>query len=341
MVVKRKLNDKISKIILKNDKISVELLNQGATIKKIFVEDKDGNKENIVLTYKDDDSYIENPSSLGASIGRVAGRIGNSTFELNGVKYNLDKNNNGNTLHGGYKGFSKKIWDYELNEEKDKSSVTFHCFSEDGEGGFPGNLKVSITYSLNNRNELAIEYKALSDKDTLVNLTNHSYFNLSGNNKRNVLEQKLYINSEKICQLDENLIPTGNFINVENTPFDFRKFKKIGEDIDKEDEQLKIGSGYDHPWLLNKDNEIDAILLDQISGRIMKVKTNQKAIVCYSMNFPDDLPLENGVVAKKHDGICFETQSLPIGYDDCFLENIVLKENDEYYQKTTFEFQWI
>ncbi|EGT3615975.1 galactose mutarotase [Clostridium perfringens] len=341
MVVKSKINDKISKIILKNDKVSVELLNLGATIERILVEDNRGNKENIVLTYKDEESYIENPSCLGASIGRVAGRIGNAIFQLNGVKYDLDKNNNGNSLHGGYKGFSKKIWNFHCKEEEKESSVTFYCLSEDGEGGFPGNLKVSITYSLNEKNELAIEYKASSDKDTLVNLTNHSYFNLSGNNKRNVLGQKLYINSEKICQLDENLIPTGNFINVEKTPFDFRELKKIGEDIDKEDEQLKIGSGYDHPWILNKDSEVDAILLDEISGRVMKVKTTQKAMVCYSMNFPDNLPLESGAVAKKHDGICFETQSLPIGYDDCFLENIVLKGNDEYYQKTIFEFQWI
>lgn len=340
MVIESKINDKISKIALKNDKVSVEILNLGAVIEKINVEDRDGNKENIVLAYKDEESYNENPSSLGAVVGRVAGRIGNGSFKLNDVNYELDKNNNGNCLHGGYKGFSKKIWDYSYNDDEKNSIVTFTCFSKDGEGGFPGNLNVKVTYSLEG-NKLSIEYRASSDKDTVVNLTNHSYFNLSGNNKRNVLEQKVYIDSDKICELDKNLIPTGIFLSVEKTPFDFREPKKIGEDINKNNLQLEIGSGYDHPWVLNKKGDFDVMLVDEVSGRIMKVKTNQKAVVCYSMNFPDELPLENGKVAKKHYGICFETQSLPIGYDDCFLEDIILKKNEEYYQKTTFEFKCI
>ncbi|WP_423249129.1 aldose epimerase family protein [Clostridium sp.] len=340
MVIESKINDEISKIILKNDKVYVEILNLGAVIEKINVEDRYGNKENIVLAYKDEESYIENPSSLGAVVGRVAGRIGNGSFKLNDVNYELDKNNNGNCLHGGYKGFSKKIWDYSYNEDEENSIVTFTCFSKDGEGGFPGNLNVKVTYSLE-WNKLSIEYRASSDKDTVVNLTNHSYFNLSGNNKRNVLEQKIYIDSDKICELDKNLIPTGIFLSVEKTPFDFREAKNIGEDINKNNLQLEIGSGYDHPWILNKKGDFDLMLVDEVSGRIMKVKTNQKAVLCYSMNFPDELPLENGKVAKKHDGICFETQSLPIGYDDCFLEDIILKKNEEYYQKTTFEFKCI
>ncbi|MGU8874889.1 aldose epimerase family protein [Clostridium perfringens] len=340
MVIESKINDEISKIVLKNNKVSVEILNLGAIVEKINVEDRYGNKENIVLAYKDEESYIENPSSLGAIVGRVAGRIGKGSFKLNDKIYELDKNNNGNCLHGGYKGFSKKIWDYSYSEDEEKSTATFTCFSKDGEGGFPGNLKVQVTYSLEG-DKLSIEYRASSDKDTVVNLTNHSYFNLSGNNKRNVLEQKLYIDSDKICELDKNLIPTGEFLSVEKTPFDFREPKKIGEDINKNHLQLEIGSGYDHPWVLNKNGDFDAILIDEESGRVMKVKTDQKAVVCYSMNFPDELPLENGKVAKKHDGICFETQNLPVGYDDCFLDGIILKKDEEYYQKTTFEFEYM
>lgn len=340
MDMEGKINDKISKIILKNDKVYIELLNLGATIKRIIVEDKNGKRENIVLTYKNEKSYIENPSSLGATIGRVAGRIGNASFELNELNYNLDKNNNGNCLHGGNEGFSKKIWDYKYIGEEEGDTVVFSYLSHDGESGFPGNLNIKVIYSLKN-SELSIEYKAYSDKDTVVNLTNHSYFNLSGDNKRNILGQKLYINSKKICELDENLIPTGKFIDVEETPFDFNELKVIGEDIYCENKQLEIGSGYDHPWVLDKSDEYDAALIDEKSGRVMRVKTTQKAMVCYSMNFPDQLPLESGSVAKKHDAICFEAQNLPIGYDGCFLNNIILKANEEYYEKTIFKFTLI
>lgn len=337
MIKESKINDKISKIVLENEKVTLELLNVGATIYKIFVEDKEGIKENIVLSYKDEESYIKNPSSLGAIVGRVAGRIGNASFNLNGVTYTLDKNNNGNCLHGGEESFNKKIWNYSYREEGDKLLAEFTYESPNKEGGFPGNLKTTVTYILEGE-EITIEYRAICDEDTILNLTNHSYFNLSGNAKSTVLDEKLYIDSDKICELDENLIPTGNFLSVENTPFDFREAKKIGKDINKENTQLKIGSGYDHPWVLNKNEEFDAILIDEKSGRSMKVKTNQRAVVCYSMNFPDDLPLDKGVPAKKHDGICFETQSLPVGYEDCFLKDIILKKGEEYYQKTSFKF---
>lgn len=337
MIKESKINDKISKILLENEKISLELLNVGATLERLCVQDKRGVKENIVLTYKEEENYINNPSSLGAIVGRVAGRIGGASFKLNEVTYNLDKNNNDNCLHGGEHSFNKKIWNYSYKEEGDKLIATFTYFSKDGEGGFPGNLKTTVNYILQGE-KLSVEYEAISDKDTIVNLTNHSYFNLSGNSKRTVLDEKLFIDADKICELDEYLIPTGNLLPVEKTPFDFREVKKIGEDIDKEDVQLKIGSGYDHPWVLNKKSDYDAMLIDEVSGRVMKVKTDQKAVVCYSMNFPDELPLDKGEVAKKHDGICFETQSLPIGYDDCFLDYIVLKAGNKYTQNTSFEF---
>lgn len=337
-IFKSKINDEISKITLESSKTKVEILNLGATIKKILTEDSSGNLENIVLTYGKDENYIVNPSSFGATIGRVAGRIGGASFTINNTKYELCKNNNHNCLHGGFLGFSKKIWNYEIEERENEVSVILNYISKDGEEGFPGELNVEVKYTLNNKNELKVEYKANTNKDTLINLTNHSYFNLSGDRKENVLNQKLIINGDSICELDEYLIPTGNLINVSNTPFDFRKEKLIGKDIYKENEQLKIGSGYDHPWLLNGKGEYDVLICHEESGRVMEVKTNQKAVVCYSMNFPDELPLEDGKIAKKHDGICFEVQGLPIGYDDCFIEEAILKAGKEYKKETIFRF---
>lgn len=337
-IFENKINDEISKIVLEGKKTKIEFLSLGATIKRILTEDRNGNLENIVLTYSKDEDYIKNPSSFGAVIGRVAGRIGGASFKINNTKYELCKNNNHNCLHGGNIGFSKKNWDYELSESESELSVKFKYLSKDGEEGFPGNLQVFVKYTLNDKEELKVEYRALTDKDTLINLTNHSYFNLSGNRKNTVLEQELIINGNKICELDEYLIPTGNLINVKDTPFDFREGKNIGKDINVDNKQLKIGSGYDHPWILNGEEEYAVLISDKESGRCMTVKTNQRAVVCYSMNFPDKLPLEDGKVARKHDGICFETQGLPIGYDDCFIEGAILKAGEEYKQETIFKF---
>lgn len=338
-IIEKKISDKISKIEIEGKNISIELLNLGATLKRILMNDREGKKENIVLTYLNDEDYIKNPSNFGASIGRVAGRIGNSKFKLGEKEYFLPKNNNGNCLHGGIEGFSKKNWKYELEENKDFCSVSFNYESKDLEEGFPGNLRVSIKYTLTKEDLLTIEYKGISDKDTLVNLTNHSYFNLAGNNKKSVLSHKLFIDSDNICELDEFLIPTGNFIKVNGTPFDFRISKEIGKDIYLDNKQLKIASGYDHPWILNKKKKWDVEIKEEESGRIMKISTNQKGVVCYSMNFPDEFLLDMGRKADKHDGICFETQGLPIGYNDCFIEEITLRASEEYNHKTIFKFE--
>lgn len=338
-ILESKNNDRISKIEIIGKNVSIEVMNLGATLKRILMNDRNGIKENIVLTYGRDEDYFENPSSFGSCIGRVAGRIGNSDFKLGDSKYLLPKNNNGNCLHGGINGFNKKIWSYEVEENTNFCSVKFTYKSKDGEEGFPGDLNVSVKYTLSNDDILTIEYDAISNKDTLVNMTNHSYFNLSGNNRRNVLDHKLFIDSDKICELDEYLIPTGEFLNVKNTPFDFRDSKAVGKDIYIDNNQIKIGSGYDHPWILNKNCKYDIEIREEESGRKMKISTNQKAVVCYSMNFPDDLKLDIGSKANKYDGICFETQGLPIGYNDCFIDGIILKAGDEYKQKTSFIFE--
>lgn len=339
MDIKEFREGRLIKYKLINDKnMIVEIINLGGVITKILVPDYNGNYENVILAYKDLDDYLENPSKLGCVLGRTAGRIGNAEVSINGILYNLPKNNNHNSLHGGVKGFSYKFWTGETIINNDEAILKLTYLSEDGEEGYPGNLKVEINYILNNNNELKIAYKAISDKDTLVNLTNHSYFNLSGNCKRNILGQELYINGDNICELDKYLIPNGNFLSVKGTPFDFTEMKSIGKDIEQKNQQLNYGNGYDHPWVLNSNKKISATLYDKISRRGMDIITDQKAIVCYTMNFTDSLILEHGKAGNVREAICFEAQNLPIGYNNCFMEESLLKANEEYRNETIFRF---
>ncbi|MEG0351734.1 MAG: aldose epimerase family protein [Cellulosilyticaceae bacterium] len=325
-------------ITLINDNgMKVECLSLGGIITKIIVPDKVGNMENVVVGFKDLETYLENPPYFGAIIGRTGGRIHKGQVEIKGKTYELTINNNANTLHGGDAGFHKKIWDSKLEEEKDYVRVILSCTSADGEAGYPGNLDVSVSYTLNNENELILNYKASTDKDTVVNLTNHSYFNLSGNIKAKVLEHMMYIDSDKVCQLDEESIPTGEWIDVKDTTtFDFNEPKVIGKEIDAKETDLQ--SGYDHPWVLKKSSDIDAYYHDPVSGRLMTIKTDEKAVVVYAMNFADPLMLYNDKIGSPRYGICFETQSLPIGYNQCYKEDSILEVGKKYNKRTVFKF---
>lgn len=339
MEIRRFKENGFERYQLVNDKnMIVEVLSLGGVITKILTKDKNGVLENVVLAYKDVQAYRENPSCFGAMIGRTAGRIGGAEFSLNGEKYILHKNNNGNCLHGGNDSFNKKIWRVEPIEATDYVGLKLSYTSKDLENGYPGNLELEVYYTLNNENELKIHYNGRSDKDTIVNMTNHSYFNLSGNAKRNILDEELIINADYIGEVDEYLIPSGKQIDVKGTPFDFNDVKTIGKDISEENIQLKYGSGYDHPWVLNKKKDTDVTLYDKESGRALDIKTNQKAVVCYSMNFSDDLIMECGRVGQKHDAICFEAQGLPVGYDDCFIDDIILKTGEVYNNETIYKF---
>lgn len=330
---------KITKYELANDNnMVVEVLDLGGVITKILVPDKHGVVENVVLAHRGLETFFENPAFLGAMIGRTAGRIGNAKFNLNGVEYKLHVNDNHNCLHGGINSFNSLIWDVEAIEEDGQVGIKLSYVSPDGENGYPGTFKVNVFYLLNNNNELTIKYNGVSDKDTLVNMTNHAYFNLSGDCKRNVLNQELFINADHICELDEFLIPSGEFLKVKDSPFDFTVPKTIGADVNKENAQLQYGSGYDHPWVLNKEKDVEITLYDEVSGRAMDIMTDQKVVVGYSMNFPNDLPLDCGKIAEKHDAVCLETQGLPVGYDDCFIESGILKAGEEYNNQSTYRF---
>lgn len=330
---------KVQVITLINDhKMEVELLSLGGIITKIIVPDQAGKLENVVLGYQDLETYAENPPFFGTIVGRTSGRIHKGQVTINDVTYQFPVNNNTNSLHGGNNGFNTKVWEVHLIENEEAVAVELSYTSPDGEEGYPGNLATKVTYTLNNNNELNIRYEAISDKDTLVNLTNHTYFNLSGEAKSQILEHIMCIDSEKVCRLDADSIPTGEWIDVKKeTAFDFNSPKVIGKDIDAPETSLQ--SGYDHPWLLSKKNVIDAYYHDPVSGRIMEIITDEKAVVVYAMNFADPLVLSNGKVATPRYGICFETQSLPIGYNECHKEDSLLIAGKQYDKQTTFRFR--
>lgn len=331
---------KITNFILKNTRgMQVEVLSLGATLKRVLVPDSEGKFENVILGWQDLNTYEQHPGCLGAVIGRVAGRIYRGEATISGRKYHFSTRPSGNTTHGGNRGFHLQDWEGKLDETENEVSVRLTYFSVDNEEGFPGNLEVSVMYTLNNENELTISYQATTDKETLVNLTNHAYFNLSGEAKRDILDEELYINSEGIYELDNNLIPTGKILPLdEKKCFDFREPKKVGKDINQKDEQLRNGSGYDHIWKLNE-GQIAVNLYDSISKRNMKVTTSEPAVVVYTMNHVNQsYVLDNGKPPSRRYAICFETQKPAIGYEEVNKEAVLLKPNQIYRQQTTFSF---
>lgn len=316
----------------------VELLTLGGILKSVNVADATGKIENIVLEYEDVNTYIENPGYINALIGRTAGRIYKGKFTLNDKTYTLQQNENTHTLHGGISGFDKQIWQVESLDEKELLAVTLGYTSNDLEEGYPGKLKVKVTYTFSEDDILGIDYEAIADQDTLVNLTNHAYFNLSGNAKRPITSQELRMKSDFICELDNESIPTGKLLEVaKEKAFDFNEGKLIGRDIEEEHIQLQYTKGYDHPWLI-KEGEDCVVMYDRDSKRKMQITTDQKAVVVYSMNYTNPSQFKGGVKDGVRYGICFETQGLPIGHNEVFKEQVVLKKGEGYRHKTQFKF---
>ena len=333
------LGDK--KIIAYNVKFEngfeVEVLNLGGVITKIITPDKDNNFENIVLGYEDINDYIENPYYYGAIIGRTSGRICEGNIKIEDREYKLNKNYGLHQGHGGNYGFNHKIWNVQVKEDKDCISLILSRKSPNMEENYPGNLDVEVVFNIYENYKIEEIYTCTTDQTTLVNMTNHSYFNLSGNIKRPVTECYLKLDSDEILELDETCVPTGRKINVENTPFDFRKTKLIGKDIDNiENEQIKIGNGYDHAFML-KDNK-SIYMEDEKSKRNMTIKTNQESVVIYTMNYEHEKVAYTGKIPKLRHGICFETQAPPIGRNMCYLEKSLLNKDEVYKQKTEYVF---
>ena len=281
----------------------------------LWVADRYGKYEDIVYGHDNIDKYInyEGERCLGPIVGRFANRIAKGQFELDGVKYQLPLNNNGQTLHGGPNGFDMKVWNV---DEVNSNSITLSYLSPDGEEGFPGTVEVTMIYTLTPENEFKITYKATTDKPTHVNLSHHSFFNLKGAGNGTITDHLLTINSSTILPVDSVLIPTGEIMKVEGTPFDFRTATLIGKKIDESNEQLKNGKGYDHNWIIDRktptDVEFIASIYEPTSGRVMEVWSDQPGVQFYSGNFLDGAVI--GKYGKPHryrEAIALETQKYP------------------------------
>ena len=314
---------------LENKFLKVELLNLGAIIKKIELKDKNGNIKNVVLGYEDIEKYRENPAYLGAIIGRTAGRIKDGILKLDATEYQLDKNNNGNTLHGGKNSISHRFW----NVQNIENGLCFSIKSSDLDNGYPANVEIKVSYILS-KNELLIKYFATTDNLTYLNLTNHSYFNLSGNPDNTIYEDILKIDSDYLIGINENSIPCET-INLDNSIFNFKEAKKLEEFFKADDKQKTIANnGIDHPYIFN--GKIGKLEIKNIkSGIKMSVETNNPAVVIYTANYLQDIGF------KKHSAICFETQEVPNLYRD---KNInvyptFIDENTNYEKYTKFIFE--
>ncbi len=323
--------------------LTAKITNFGAVLVSLLVPDKNGKIDDVVLGFDTLEKYFNNDVCyFGSTVGRNSNRIKNANFILNGVTYNLDKNERGkNDLHSGFRPYNNRLWDYSINEEN--NSVSFTLLSPDMDQGFPGEFNISVTYSLDNDNNLKIEYTGVSSKDTIANMTNHSYFNLSGHNSGTAINQELYINADKYVEVDDELIPTGLLKDVENTPMDFRKPTKIGLRINDNFKQFEYTGGYDHSFVVNKSNpgiEKIAVLSDKQSGRTMEVYTDSVGVQFYSGNF-----IENNKILGKENcsyknrcGICLETGFLPDSMNQPSFGSPVLKAGNTYNTTTIYKF---
>ena len=309
--------------------IVVELINIGATIKSIKLPNEKGILENITLTHASDGDYLKNKGYFGSTVGRTSGRISNSKYILNGKEYVIEDARNG--LHGGKEGFSFK--EFEIFNES-SSSVTFKYFSADLEGGYPGNLDVVVEYILNEDNQLLINYQGNSDQDTLLNLTNHSYFNLSGDACDLILDHQLVIEGSHKLEVDSRLLPTGELIPVDGTIYDFNQPKKI-RSIFKGKSLSEDFLGLDDTWIL--DGKI--ILVNKNKKRRMTIETTYPAVVIYTLNFPSDQLLDNGSRTKMHHGICFECQFEPNGINIDKFNSAILRQNKTYKHQIKYTFE--
>ncbi|MFY4773616.1 aldose epimerase family protein [Metabacillus sp. RGM 3146] len=340
------LNDRnISAYTLKNDHgIEMTCIEYGCVITKLLVPNQNGKAENIVLGFEHLDGYLNHSPYFGAAVGRVAGRIKRGEFTLDGKEYQLDKNDGNNHLHGGDEGFSLKIWSAETNKGEDEASIRFTYSSRAGEEGYPGQADVSVTYTLTNQNELIIRYRGETDEPTLMNMTNHTYFNLSGSLDRTILDHKLFMNSSTFLELDEESIPTGKLVEVDETPFDFRKEQKLKTGKESNHPQtILAGNGYDHPFVLDKNLDgPEIILTDEESGRVLKVNTDQPCVILYTSNkLTDSVTLQDGVQVQKYLGVCLETQKHPDAIHHEHFPSIIVDENERYEAMTKWSFDTI
>jgi len=329
---------------LRNTKgVEAKITNLGGIVVSLKVPDKNGKFDDVVLGFNDLDSYLKPGPYFGALIGRYGNRIAKGRFTLNGVEYKLAVNNGENHLHGGIKGFDKVIWTGRESKTKAGPAVILTYLSKDGEEGYPGNLNVTVVYTLTNNNELKIEYSATTDKDTVTNLTHHSYFNLAGEGNGDILNHLVTINATRFVPTDAGSIPTGELRNVSGTPFDFLKATAIGARINQEEEQLKLGNGYDHTWIINGRPgalRLAAEAYESTSGRRMQVWTTEPGMQFYTGNFLDGtLTGKAGKIYQRRYGFCFETQHYPDSPNHPAFPTTTLKKGATYRSTTIYRFR--
>lgn len=328
---------------LSNEKESmVRITNYGGIVLSVSTADKDGVLDDVVLGFDDFNDYMINGVYFGAVIGRYANRIEDATIEVENKVYKLAKNDGNNHLHGGNIGFNKVIWNSEIKSDDIGEYLQLSYLSKDGEENYPGNLKVVVNYRLTHDNELIINYFAETDKATVINLTNHSYFNLGGHSSGDILKHKLKICGEKITVANKESIPTGEIRNIKNTPMDFTEFKEVGKDIECDYDQINFGKGYDHNWIIDgTEGELRkaAELVDDKTGRVMEVFTTKPGMQFYSGNFLDGSQIGKGGV--KYDiraGLCLETQYYPDSLNHEGFSNVILKPGEKYNHTTVYKF---
>ncbi len=322
--------------------LKMKVIPLGGKIVSLQVPDKSGTFGDIVLGYDTIEQYINGNPYFGAMIGRYGNRIAKGKFTLEGKEYQLATNNGANSLHGGPKGFHNVMWNLKPITTAEGEALEMTYLSADGEEGFPGNLNVKVTYTLSDKNELIIDYVATTDKTTIVNLTHHSFFNLTGDGSKDVLGHEVTIHADRFCPVDSSLIPLGELKKVKGTPFDFTTPHTIGERIDKEDQQLKYGKGYDHNWVLNKKDKsltLAVKVTEPVSGRVMEVWTTEPGMQFYSGNFLDGTDKgKGGVHYPIRSAFCFEAQHFPDSPNQKDFPSVELKPGETYTQRTVYKF---
>jgi aldose 1-epimerase len=339
---KTRAGEPVELYTLTNSKgMQADIMTYGGILVSLKTPDRGGKLADVVLGFDSIDGYVNDPPPpyFGALIGRYGNRIGGGRFSLNGTEYKLAQNNGPNHLHGGLRGFDKVVW---KARTPDAQSLELTYLSKDGEEGYPGNLTATVTYTLTENNELKIDYRASTDKDTVLNLTNHSYFNLAGQGEGDVLGHQIMINADRFTPVDSGLIPTGELRSVEGTPFDFRQARAIGERIDAADEQIKFGKGYDQNFVLGRAGsglELAARVMEQKSGRVMEVLTTEPGVQFYTgNNLNGSIRGKGGKVYDRRYGLCLETQHFPDSPNKPNFPSVVLKPGAQYQTTTVYRF---
>src|SRR5580704_6762970 len=315
------------------------ITNYGGTVVTLKVPDRNGKVDDVVLGYDKLEDYAAGKAYFGAIIGRYANRIAHAQFTLDGTTYTMAKNDGDNHLHGG---FNKRVWTAKDVSSGSGQALELTYLSKDGEEGFPGNLSVRVVYTVTDQNELKIDYSATTDKDTVLNLTNHCYFNLAGQGNGDILQHELMIRADRFTPVDASLIPTGELRSVKGTPFDFTAATAIGARIDQDDPQLKLGRGYDHNWVLNSGTAGSLSLAAQAyephSGRLLEVSTTEPGLQFYTGNFLDGIRGKQGKVYNRRYAFCLETQHFPDSPNHPNFPSTVLKPGQHYQTTTVYKF---